>query len=277
MHDPFTLGPTNPERGGTLESTNEVDPQSTDRTGTIKIIVLAVVVAFLLATPFLFPVKAWFLAFLETLRGFGVMGLVLLVLVYIVACVFMLPGSILTLGAGFIGATLWPESLGMAILGGGLAASTGATLGASAAFLLGRTVLRDLAEKRIAGNAKFRALDEAIGKNGFKMVFLVRLSPAFPFNVLNYALGLTRVSLRDYFLASWLGMIPGMLLYVYLGATAQSLAAATGGAREKSPQEYAVLVVGLIATIAVVWFVTRTAKRAFNEAVDEEATKATPK
>ncbi len=241
----------------------------TENYGTLKLVVAAIVVLALLATPFLFPVKAWFLAFLEALRGFGVAGLVLLVVAYIVACVFMLPGAILTLGAGFMGATLWPESLGMALLGGGVAASAGATLGATAAFLLGRTVLRDVAAKRIEGSARFRALDDAIERNGFKMVFLVRLSPAFPFNVLNYALGLTKVRLRDYFLASWIGMIPGMLLYVYLGATAQSLAAATGGAREKTPQEYAVLVVGLVATIAVVWFVTRVARRAFNEAVDD--------
>ena len=243
--------------------------KETENYGTLKLVVAAVVVLALLATPFLFPVKDWFLAFLEALRGFGVAGLALLVVAYIVACIFMLPGAILTLGAGFMGATLWPENLGLALLGGSVAASAGATLGATAAFLLGRTVLRDVAAKRIEGSARFRALDDAIEKNGFKMVFLVRLSPAFPFNILNYALGLTKVRLRDYIFASWIGMIPGMLLYVYLGATAQSLAAATGGTREKTPQEYAVLVVGLAATIAVVWFVTRIARRAFNDAVGD--------
>lgn len=241
----------------------------TARHGTLKLVLATVLALVLLATPLVFPVKDWFLAFLEALRGFGIGGLAILVVAYIVACVFMLPGAILTLGAGFMGATLWPENFGLALLGGGVAASTGATLGATAAFLLGRTVLRDVAAKRIEGSARFRALDDAIGKNGFKMVFLVRLSPAFPFNILNYALGLTKVRLRDYVLASWIGMIPGMLLYVYLGATAQSLAAATGGAREKTPQEYAILAIGLAATIAVVWFVTRTAKRAFNDAVDD--------
>ncbi len=246
----------------------EVSPAN--KSATPRLIVAAILVAALLSAPLVLPVKIWFLQFLELLRGFGVGGLILLALFYIVACVLMLPGSILTLGAGFIGATLWPDNLAMALLGGGLAASTGATLGATAAFVLGRTVLRDVAAARIEGNPKFRALDEAIAKNGFKMVFLVRLSPAFPFNLLNYALGLTKVSLRDYFLASWIGMIPGALLYVYLGATAQSLAAATGGTREKTPQEYFVLALGLVATILVVWFVTRTAKRAFNEAVVDE-------
>jgi uncharacterized membrane protein YdjX (TVP38/TMEM64 family) len=236
-----------------------------------RLLVVATITVVLLASPFLFPVKTWFFQLLETLHGFGVWGLVLLVFTYIIACVLMLPGSILTLGAGFIGATLWPDSLATALFGGWLAASTGATLGATASFILGRTVLRDTAAARIDGNAKFRALDEAIAKNGFKMVFLVRLSPAFPFNILNYALGLTRVSLRDYFLASWIGMIPGALLYVYLGATAQSLAAATGGAREKTPQEYAILAIGLAATIVVVWVVTKTAKKAFNESVADEA------
>lgn len=237
--------------------------------GALKMGVVLAVAAILLASPFLFPVKAWFLQTLEILRGIGVWGLVVLAFAYIAACVLMLPGSILTLGAGFIGAALWPDSLGMALLAGGAAASFGSTFGAAAAFLLGRTVVRDMAAARIAGSPRFKALDDAIGRNGFKMVFLVRLSPAFPFNVLNYALGLTKVRLRDYFFASWIGMFPGMLLYVYLGATAQSLAAATGGAREKSPQEYAVLVVGLIATILVVVLVTRIARKALNESVGQ--------
>lgn len=229
----------------------------------------------LLASPFFLPVKAWFLQALDALRAFGIWGLVLLAFVYIAACILMLPGSILTLGAGFIGAALWPESLGLALLGGGVAASFGSTFGAAAAFLLGRTVFRNMASAKIAGNPTFRALDDAIGRNGFKMVFLVRLSPAFPFNVLNYALGVTKVRFRDYFFASWMGMFPGMLLYVYLGATAQNLAAATGGDRQKTPQEYAVLVVGLIATLVVVVLITRIARKALNESVGD-ATDAPP-
>lgn len=239
--------------------------------GRLKVVLLVMAGCFLLLSPLFFPVKDWFFEAVEALRGFGVWGLVLLSAVYVLSCVLMLPGSILTLGAGFIGAALWPENLAMALLGGGLAASAGSTLGATAAFLLGRTVFRDMAAARIAGSPRFKALDDAIGRNGFKMVFLVRLSPAFPFNVLNYALGLTKVRLRDYFLASWIGMMPGMMLYVYLGATAQSLAAATGGAREKSPQEYAVLAVGLVATVLVVVLVTRMARKALNEAVAEDA------
>jgi uncharacterized membrane protein YdjX (TVP38/TMEM64 family) len=245
--------------------------ESNIRGGRGKLYLLLGIAVLLLASPFFLPVKAWFLQALELLRGFGVWGLVGLTVAYVAACILMLPGSILTLGAGFIGAALWPESLAMALLGGGVAASIGSTLGATAAFLLGRTVLRARAARAIAGNPRFRALDEAIGRNGFKMVFLVRLSPAFPFNVLNYALGLTKVRLRDYFFASWMGMFPGMLLYVYLGATAQSLAAATGGAREKTPQEYAVLIVGLIATLLVVVVVTRMARRALNESVAAQA------
>lgn len=238
-----------------------------DRMGLVMVIG---VVTLLIATPFLFPVKIWFLGFVESLRGFGVQGLFLLVLAYVVACVLMLPGSLLTLGAGFIGATLWPNSLFLAILAGGLAASAGSTLGATAAFLLGRTILRDVAAARIADNVKFQALDNAIGRQGFKLVFLVRLSPAFPFNLLNYGLGLSNVSLRDYVLASWLGMIPGTVLYVYLGATAQSLATASGGVREKTPQEYIVLALGLAATMAVVWLVTRTARAALSDVVAPE-------
>jgi len=242
---------------------------SNDRGGRGKL--LLGIVVLLLVSPYFLPVKAWLLQALELLRGFGIWGLVGLSVAYVVACILMLPGSILTLGAGFIAAALWPESLAMALFGGGVSASIGSTLGATAAFLLGRTVLRERAARAIAGNPRFRAMDDAIGQSGFKMVFLLRLSPVFPFNVLNYALGLTKVRLRDYFFASWIGMFPGMLLYVYLGATAQNLAAATGGARDKSPQEYAVLVIGLLATLLVVVLVTRAARKALKEAVAEPA------
>src|SRR6185369_16922747 len=126
-----------------------------------------------------------------------------------------------------------------------------ATLGASAAFLVARHLARDAVERRLAGNARFAALDRAIGAEGRKIVFLLRLSPVFPFTLLNYALGLTNVRFADYLLAC-VGMIPGTLLYVYSGKLAGDVAVlASGTPVDKGPGYYALLTVGLIATVVV--------------------------
>jgi uncharacterized membrane protein YdjX (TVP38/TMEM64 family) len=145
-----------------------------------------------------------------------------------------------------------------------------AVLGASAAFLVSRYVARAAIEQRIAGNARFAAIDRAVGAQGRKIVFLLRLSPVFPFTLLNYALGLTRVRFADYVIAS-IGMLPGTLLYVYYGKLAGDVAALAGGAAvEKGAGYYTVLALGLVATIAVTAVVTRTARKALAEATDDE-------
>src|SRR5260370_10350132 len=134
--------------------------------------------------------------------------------VYALACL-VLPGSLITLAAG----SLFGVVVGTA--GVPLSSVTGACL----AFWLGRTLARGLVEKRLAGNRRFRALDQAVAAGGFKIVLLTRLSPLFPFTLLNYAFGLTNVRFRDYVLASWIGMLPGTVMYVYLGSTVKDLAA----------------------------------------------------
>ena len=119
--------------------------------------------------------------------------------------------------------------------------------------------------KKIKGNSKFKVIDEAVAREGWKIVALLRLSPVVPFNVLNYAFGVTRVSLRDYVLASWIGMMPGTLMYVYLGSIAGDLASAGVGRAERTPAEWALYAVGLVATIVVTVFVTRLARRALDK------------
>jgi uncharacterized membrane protein YdjX (TVP38/TMEM64 family) len=142
-------------------------------------------------------------------------------------------------------------------------------LGSSAAFLVSRHLARSAIEQRLAGNARFAAIDRAVSAQGRKIVFLLRLSPVFPFNLLNYALGLTNVRFVDYLIAS-LGMLPGTLLYVYYGKLAGDVAALAGGAAvEKGAGYYAVLVLGLVATIVVTTIVTRIARRALKEATGE--------
>ena len=143
-----------------------------------------------------------------------------------------------------------------------------ATLGSSIAFLVGRYLARGAVERRVRSNPRFAAIDRAVAAEGRRFVFLLRLSPVVPFNVLNYALGLTSVRFGDYLVAS-LGMIPGTLLYVYYGKLAGDLATVAGGAGvEKGAGYWAVLILGLVATVGVTMLVTRASRRALHQAED---------
>jgi len=190
--------------------------------------------------------------------GLGFWGPLVFMAGYAIATVAFVPGSLLTLGAGAIFGLV----KGVAYVF--IAASIGATL----AFLVSRYVARSAIEQRLAGNEKFSAIDDAVGEQGLKIVLLLRLSPVFPFNALNYGLGLTKVSLRDYVLAH-IGMLPGSLLYVYYGKLAGDVAALAGGAETERGTEYwIVLGLGLVATVIVTTIVTRIARRALKESAD---------
>ena len=134
----------------------------------------------------------------------------------------------------------------------------GSALGAAAAFLVGRYLARNAIARKIEGNERFAAIDQAVANEGWKIVGLMRLSPVFPFTLMNYAFGLTRVKLGHYVLASWIGMMPGTVMYVYLG----SLAKAASGERTRTTGEWVLYGVGLLATVVVTVFVPRIAKQA---------------
>lgn len=194
---------------------------------------------------------------LEWVNSLGSLGAIAFITIYLLATVAFFPGSILTLGAGVVFGVVW----------GSLYVFVGATLGATAAFLVGRYLARGWVSGKIAGNANFRAIDEAVGKEGFKIVLLTRLSPVFPFNLLNYAYGVTGVSLRDYVLAS-VGMIPGTIMYVYIGSLAGSIATlGTGTQPTNAGLQWVIRILGFVATIAVTVYVTRVARKALAEAV----------
>ncbi len=197
----------------------------------------------------------WMTGALDWIAGLGALAPVAFIAIYIVACVAFVPGSILTIGAGVI----------FGVVRGSIYVSIAATLGATAAFLVGRYLAREWVSARLEGNAKFKAIDEAVGREGWKIVVLTRLSPVFPFNLLNYAYGLTRVSLRDYFLASWAGMIPGTILYVYIGSLGGDLARAAAGSSGRTPARWAFTAIGFVATVAVVVYATRIGARALRE------------
>lgn len=200
----------------------------------------------------LLPAREWTTALLAWVGARGPWSAVLLGVLWVPAAVVFMPGSLLTLGTGFLLGLGW----GLVVV------SIGSTLGATAAFLVGRRLGRDWIQDRMGGHERLRGVDGAIAREGLKVVVLLRLSPLIPYNALNYALSLTGVGLRDFVIGSWMGMLPGTVLYVALGAGARSLAAAISGAGERPAAWIALGAVGLAATAAAVWLVARAARRA---------------
>jgi uncharacterized membrane protein YdjX (TVP38/TMEM64 family) len=193
--------------------------------------------------------------FAAWVEGLGAWGPLAFVLGYALATVAFVPGSALTLLGGAV----------FGLVRGTLYVFLGALAGTVLAFLAARYLARPAVERRMAGHPRFSRLDRAVGEQGRKIVFLLRLSPVIPFNLLNYALGVTRVRLADYVLAS-VGMIPGTILYVYYGKVAGEVAALAGGTGvERGAEYYLVLALGLVATVIATVIVTRMAKRALNE------------
>src|SRR5205823_5513149 len=204
------------------------------------------------------PVVEWLTRFNDWVQEQGVWGVVCFGIIYVICTVLFVPGSILTLGAGAIYGPVW----------GTIVISLASTAGAACAFLLGRYVARDQVRAWMRSKPRFAALDQAIALKGGWIVFLLRLSPVFPFNLLNYTLGLTGVRFADYLVAS-LGMIPGTLLYVYYGKLAGDLATVAGGAGvEKGAGYWAVLILGLVATVGATMLVTRASRRALRQVED---------
>jgi len=160
--------------------------------GGLALVAAVVLVRFL-------PVTDWLLAFVAWVQGAGTAGMAGFVAAYVAACVFFLPAFLLTLGAGFV----------YGVVTGSVLVWLSASLGATVAFLLGRTVARDAIARQVRTNARFASIDRAVGREGLKIVFLTRLSPAFPFVLLNYAYGLTTVSLRDYVIGKDLSVPTG--------------------------------------------------------------------
>ena len=215
--------------------------------------ILVTALALVAALAWWLPIAEWVVSLADQLRAMGATGVILFIAIYIVAEVFLLPGSIFTLAAGFA----YGPVVGLLVV------SPASVLAATAAFLLARTVLRDWIKARIARYPKARALDTAIGRNSFKLI--LRLSPAIPFNILNYALGLSDAQVGRYVVASFIGMLPGTWMYVYLGSLATTAATLTDAGEAASTQRLALTLIGFAATVAVVIVVTRAARRALDE------------
>jgi uncharacterized membrane protein YdjX (TVP38/TMEM64 family) len=203
----------------------------------------------------LLPVGTWLRQFQIYVHGLGAMGYVVYTAGYAVVGLFF-PASILTIGAGAL----------FGVVGGSIVVIIGATISATIAFLLARTVLRGRIERLTESNAKFRAVDRAIAREGVKMVILVRLAAGFPFLFVNYAFGLTGIRTMPYVAATFVGILPATVAFVYLGAAGAAVAT-------QNRAKTIITVVGLVIAFAVSIWVARLATRAIKRAgVEDEKT-----
>ena len=217
-----------------------------------KIASLVLIVAALMVAARMLPLAEW----LKVFKGLGPAGLLIYSLVYALAAVLLLPGSILTLAAG----------AAFGLLSGFGSVLLGATAGAALAFLVSRHLARGRVESWIETKPRFVAVDKAVAKEGWRIVFLTRLSPIFPFNFQNYAYGFTKISFWHYTLASLVGMIPGAFMYVYIGSLGRSSLEAAAGGESVETLQLILQIVGLAATVLVTIFITRIAAKALKEA-----------
>jgi uncharacterized membrane protein YdjX (TVP38/TMEM64 family) len=208
------------------------------------------------------PVGEWTQRLVNWARAAGTLGVAVYSIAYLLATVLALPGSILTLGAGFAYGPFW----------GTLLVSPVSVISAAAAWFLGRTVARGWVKRRMEKHPKFAAIDRAIGQGGFRVVLLLRLSPILPFNILNYALSLTQVRFWDYVLGSLFGMFPGTVLYVYLGSLVTSAGQlASGKPPPGGPWSSAFYIAGLLATVVATVLITRLSRRELRRALGEDS------
>lgn len=243
--------------------------------GAIRIASIIAIIVGLFLTMRTLPIEAGVDRLQDWVDGLGVWGPLVFGVIYVLAAVFFVPGSVITLAAGAIFGLFW----------GTVTVSLASTTGAAIAFLIGRYAARRSVSQQATKYPRFRVVDHAVGEEGWKVVVLLRLAPVFPFSIGNYLLGLTSIRFWPYIMASWLAMLPGTFLYVYLGHVGRAGIEAAGGGRVpgggRSAGEWVMLVVGLLATIGLVVYIVRFALRAMQRhtgiepAVDEGAEDAT--
>jgi uncharacterized membrane protein YdjX (TVP38/TMEM64 family) len=199
-------------------------------------------------------------------QSLGIWGPIAFIIIYNLATLLFIPGSLLTLKGGCLFGLFW----------GSVYVFIAAILGAILAFIIGRYLSRDWICQQLEKHPKFKAIDQAVAKEGWKIVLLTRLSPIFPFNLLNYAFGVTQVTLKDYILGS-IGIIPGSVMYVYMGSLVSNVAMINIPQQPTSPEmqigQWMMQGIGLIATIAVSLYVTKIAQKALKQSIVAVETK----
>ena len=200
---------------------------------------------------------------LTLVENLGIWGSLLYILIYNVATLLFVPGSLLTMKGGCLFGPVW----------GFIYVLIAAIVGSIWAFILGRYLSRDWVYKKFGKNPKFQAINKAVEKEGWKIVFLTRLSPLFPFNLLNYIFGITNVSLKDYIIGS-IGMIPGTIMYVYIGSLATDLSTITMSNYPSNTEtqmfQWIIRIIGLIATVALTVYINKIAKQALNKTIETD-------
>ena len=236
-----------------MSTQSESRRKAADPRGKWILFAAALVVAVAIGIYFRVPAlaKALLQGALEQIRQLGHWGPVLFILLYIVSCMALVPASVLTIGGGTL----------FGVVHGSIYVSIAATLGATAAFLISRYLARDWVMRKIGAHPAFVAIDQAVADEGWRIVFLTRLSPIFPFFLMNYAYGLTRISLRDYVLATWIGIIPGSTLFVYIGSLARV------GGQQPNSMGWAWKGFILITAVLSVAYITKVARRALSKRI----------
>ncbi|MBD2346883.1 TVP38/TMEM64 family protein [Anabaena subtropica] len=226
-----------------------------------KLLLIGLIIAVLIIVAQQFNIQALFQSLILWVQSLGVLGPVAYMIVYNLATLLFIPGSLLTLKGGCLFGVFWGSAYVL------IAATVGATL----AFLIGRYLSRDWVGQQMEKHPKFKAIDQAVAKEGWKIVLLTRLSPVFPFNLLNYAFGVTQISLKDYILGS-LGIVPGTVMYVYIGSLAGDLALINTTDQAVTPEtqmwQWMLQGLGLIATVSVTVHITKIAQKALAQSVE---------
>jgi uncharacterized membrane protein YdjX (TVP38/TMEM64 family) len=207
-------------------------------------------------------IQGWLQTSIIWIESLGSWGAIAFIVIYNISTLLFIPGSLLTLKGGCLFGVVW----------GSIYVLIAATIGATFAFIIGRYLSRDWVCRQLEKHPNFQAINQAVAKQGFKIVFLTRLSPIFPFNLLNYAFGITQVSLKDYIFGS-IGMVPGTVMYVYIGSLATDLAMIGTHSQPTTPEtqigKWLIQIIGLIATVVVTIYVTKIAQEALKESVEE--------
>jgi len=230
--------------------------------GKLKYVGIAVIVAALIIASRFIDIQGFLTDALRWIENLGPLAAIVFMAIYMIATVLFAPASVLTLGAGVL----------FGVVMGSIYVFIAATIGASLAFFVGRYIARGWVEKQIEGNATFKAIDEAVAEEGVKIVLLTRLSPIFPFNLLNYAYGLTKVTYKDYVLGT-LGILPGTIMFVYVGSLVGDLATlGAQGADVETPGtvQWIIRILIFITIVGVTFYITKIARKALNQKLETQ-------
>jgi uncharacterized membrane protein YdjX (TVP38/TMEM64 family) len=228
-----------------------------NKASVVRLSLLILFVALIVAIFLFLPVQEAHGRFVEQVRDAGIWGPVVLTICFIVALLFMIPVTPISLAAGMLFG-FWMGLFTVCI---------GSIVGPALNYFVGRKLAYGWVASLIARKRTLRAIDRAVADQGFKIVLLGRLSPFFPFGILSYVFSLSRVPFLIYLLASFLGVLPCTIAYAYLGSVANDLSDLLEGRNQQGILEMVLLWGGLVMSVIASIYITRVAKVALDEAL----------